>query len=110
MKRKVLAMLAGLAILGLTVPAAAHRFHRTDSGHFLRVIAYGVHGVGTALEYWVFRPIHRTVSKEDLDITFGHQAHMNEDGTYDEWLHADYTPSIGVEREMAKKAMRPAVK
>ncbi|MBX3728583.1 MAG: hypothetical protein KF858_05310 [Candidatus Sumerlaeia bacterium] len=106
MKRKVLAILAGVAILGVAIPASAHRFHRVDSSHPMRVVGYAVHGVGTALEYWVMRPIHKIVSKDDFDIVFGHKARVHEEKTYDEWLHADYAPSIAVERATKTQMQR----
>lgn len=48
------------------------------------------------------RPIHWFASQPNLDIIHGHQPSVREDGTYFEWVHGDYTPSIAKERETAR--------
>lgn len=99
MSRKVITAMMAVALIALVVPASAHRYHRVDDGHPLRVIAHIVHPIGIALEYGIMRPIHSFVSKDNNDITFGHKAYMADEGTFDEWVQGDYDPSIAVERQ-----------
>ena len=106
MKRKLGIALLALGLVALAIPASAHRYSRPDDGHPLRVVAYVFHPFGVALEYAVARPIHWFVSRNDLDIVFGHTPSMAEEGTYFEWSHGDYTPSIRSEREEQRAAER----
>lgn len=103
MKRKAINVLLAAALLAVVVPASAHRYHRLDDGHPLRIIAHIVHPVGIALEYGIMRPIHYIVSQPDADIIFGHKSFVEDEPTYFEWVHGDYEPSIAVEREMREK-------
>jgi hypothetical protein len=110
MKKHVLAgALLAVACLLIAVPASAHRFDRS-SYHPMRVVAYVLHPVGIAAEYVIARPIHYVVSQPDLDIIFGHQAYLNDEGTYFEWLHGDYEPSIKVEKREREQANRGMVR
>lgn len=99
MKRKTaLAFLAAFTIVAMATPLQADRYDRTHNGHPLRLVAYILHPVGMAIEYGFVRPIHWVVSQNELDVLFGHQPHIMEDGTYFEYLHGDYTPTIGEKR------------
>jgi len=94
MKRKLGVALAAAAVIVCAIPAFAHRYDRQNDGHPLQIVGWVVHPVGVALEYAIVRPMHRLVSSDDADIWFGHQAKPSDDGTYYEWLHGDYSPSI----------------
>ncbi|MCB2155378.1 hypothetical protein KQI84_10865 [bacterium] len=106
MKRKLGIALLALGMVALTIPAAAHRYSRVTDGHPLRLVAYIFHPVGVALEYGVMRPVHWFVSRNDLDIVFGHTPSMAEEDYYFEWVHGDYSPSIRAEREEQRQAER----
>lgn len=106
MKRKLGIALLALGLVALTIPAAAHRYTRHTDGHPLRVVAYVLHPVGVALEYGIARPIHWLVSRNDLDIVFGHQPKLAEENDYFEWVHGDYEPSIRDDREKLRLAER----
>ncbi len=93
-----------IAMLGLAVPADADRYRRGSGLPPLRIAAYVLHPVGIALEYGVMRPIHWVVSQPHLDIVFGHKASVEDDGTYFEWVHGDYSPSIAEERKRQREA------
>ncbi len=111
MKRKLTAALLALAFVALmAAPASAHRYNRTNDGHPMRLVAYALHPVGIALEYVIMRPVHAFVSGDDVDIWFGHDSNLSDDGTYDEWLHGDYEPSIKVERAKKVKINQGMVK
>ena len=90
----------------LATPAAAHRYNSIDDGHPLKYVYYVVHPIGKAIEMYVTRPIHEIVSTGNRDVWFGHKAYLNEEETYDEFLHGNYEPSISVLREQRKKASR----
>lgn len=75
----------------------ADRYRRNKSDNPFRLISYVVHPVGILLEYAVMRPIHWVVSRPNLDIIFGHQATLHDEGTYFEWTHGDFSPSIAEE-------------
>lgn len=96
-KHIAIAMLAIAAVAFVATPAWAHRYTRQDEGHPLRYIGYVVNAVGIGLEYAVTRPIHRFVSKPNNDIIFGHKSYVSDIGTYNEWVHGDYSPSIKAE-------------
>ncbi len=93
-----------IAMLGLAIPAEADRYRRGASHPPLRIVSYVLHPVGIALEYGVMRPIHWVVSQPHLDIVFGHQPALDDDGTYFEWVHGDYSPSIAEERKRQREA------
>ena len=102
MKTRMIYAIIGLFAVALMAPAfvSAHRYHRHSEVHPLRVIAYGVHAIGIAAEYAIARQIHWVVSRKDLDIVFGHKSYVEDDPYYFEWVHGDYSPSIGRERTM----------
>ena len=67
--------IAAAIVLFLAVPtkSEAHDYDRDDSEHPLRYVAYAIHPIGIALEYIVFRPIHKLVSlNKATSVTFGH--------------------------------------
>jgi hypothetical protein len=99
MNTRIRITLLGLFAVALLIPtvASAHRYDRTRDFHPLRVIGFGVNAVGIATEYVVTRPIHWVVSQGELDIVFGHRAHL-EDKPFFEWVHGDYSPSVSRER------------
>ncbi len=110
MNRILKAGLLSAALVGMTLPAVAHRYDRQHDTHLLRPMAYVAHSVGILVEYTVMRPIHWAVSRDELDIVFGHQASVNDDGTYFEWVHGDYEPSIAVDRAALAKGGQKMVK
>lgn len=110
MKRILQAGILVVASLALAIPASAHEYSRKTDGHLLRVVAYAFHAVGIATEYAVTRPIHWAVSQGELDIVFGHQSYIADDGTYFAWEHADHSPSIAVERAARSKTNQKMVK
>ncbi|MCC5876554.1 MAG: hypothetical protein JJU11_10090 [Candidatus Sumerlaeia bacterium] len=105
-----------VAVIAATAfsPALADRYRRNKSDNPFRLISYVVHPVGILLEYSVMRPIHWVVSQPHLDIIFGHQPSLNDEGTYFEWVHGDFSPSIAEEIRMreereATRASEPSI-
>lgn len=105
-----------VAVIAATAfsPLLADRYRRNKSDNPFRLISYVVHPVGILLEYSVMRPIHWVVSQPHLDIIFGHQASLADEGTYFEWVHGDFSPSIAEEirqREErdAQRAVEPSL-
>ncbi|MBI1291506.1 hypothetical protein GC173_09725 [bacterium] len=103
---KMKALVAGLAIATMAMVSTAHadRYTRATNDNPLRFVRYVVQPVGLLVEYVVYRPIHWVVSQPNLDIVFGHEAKTDEDGTYFEWTHGDYSPSIAAERPKSIQA------
>ncbi len=110
MNRTLKAGLLMAALVGLSLPATAHRYDRQSDMHLLRPFAHIGHAIGVVAEYAVTRPVHWIVSRDELDIVFGHQPGIEEDGTYFEWVHGDYKPSIAVERAALEKGGQKMVK
>lgn len=82
MKKRIFAALLLGAMMFAVAPAAnADEYDRDDSDMWLRYVAYAVHPIGIAVEYYVLRPIHYVVSKPDLNIWFGHE--VTEECSYD---------------------------
>lgn len=106
MKHSKLALLAltCLLMVAAVMPVHADRYRRAQNDHPLRLVGYVLFPVGLAVEYVVMRPIHWVVSQPNLDILFGHQPTLAEEGTYFEWTHGDYTPSIAAELEKQREA------
>lgn len=103
-KRLLLAVLL-CALTVLSVPTQADRYRRGASDNPFRLVSYVVYPVGLLAEYVVFRPVHWVVSQPTLDVVFGHKPTPEmEEGTYFEWTHGDFTPSISEEREAAPRA------
>ena len=100
MNTKIRITLMGLFAVALLLPAiaSAHRYDRTRDFHPLRVVGFGVNAVGIATEYVVTRPIHWVVSQCELDIIFGHKAYVEDRPYFFEWVHGDYSPSVGRDR------------
>lgn len=109
MKQKLAVAVLALALVAVAIPASANRYRRGQSDNPMRLVAYVLHPVGLALEYGIMRPIHWVVSQPDLDIVFGHQARPDDEGTYFEWTHGDFTPSIKSER-MAMEGSQPTTR
>lgn len=109
MKKTIAVAMLALAALSLAAPSMAHRYERATNDNPFRLLAYAGHPIGLAAEYIVMRPIHWVVSQPHLDIVFGHQPSTKEDGTYFEWTHGDYSPSIAKEREAAKPEAKAKV-
>ncbi len=84
MKKKVAILIMILAFTFIASNVSmGHTYFRTNECHPLRLCAYALHPIGTALEYGVCRPIHWLVSRKHLRIIFGHN--VNEDDKYFEW-------------------------
>src|SRR5690606_26330109 len=81
----------------------AHRYRRATNDNPGRLIGYALHPLGVAAEFVVMRPIHWLVSRDYLDVVFGHAAHVTDDGTYFEWSHGDFRPSVAEERSAFRK-------
>jgi hypothetical protein len=103
MKKSLAVAVMTLALVAMSIPSHAHRYDRANDNP-ARLIGYIAHPVGLALEYAVMRPMHWLVSQPNLDVAFGHHAYVEDDGTYFEWAHANYEPSIAKERQAAKPA------
>jgi hypothetical protein len=74
--RKLIMLVAALALLGLTTARPAMADDYDDSqAHPLRIIAYIVHPLGFAAEWLLTRPFHELVSQPDLEPVFGHTSH-----------------------------------
>ncbi len=99
MTRKHLAAAALALCVTLLAPAAnASRYDNQYETHPLKVVGYALHAVGQGMNWLVFRPIHWVVSRNNLDVVFGHKTDVREDGTEFLWEHGDYSPSIARER------------
>lgn len=99
MKKPLFVALLMTLMIGIcATPSLADRYQRRQSDNPFRLVGYALHPVGLALEYAVMRPVHWFVSQPTMDVVFGHQPSMSEDGTYFEWGHGDYSPSIAEER------------
>ena len=108
MKKKLAVICAlGLGLLS-TVPTNADRYTRAHGDNPMRLVAYVLHPVGLAAEFVVMRPIHWVVSQPNLDIVFGHQPAVEQDGTYFEWRNGNFAPSIAQERNNRVQPMKPA--
>ncbi len=106
MKKKLTIALLAMFVISAAAPTMAHRYRRAQNDHPMRLVAYVLHPVGIAVEYAVMRPIHELVSQPDLDIWFGHESSKVEEGTYYEWTHGDFEPSIAAEREQKNQQMK----
>ncbi len=99
MTRKHLAVAAVALGITLLAPAAnAARYHNDYETHPLKVVGYVFHAVGEGASWLIFRPIHWVVTRNNLDVVFGHKTDVREDGTEFLWEHGDYSPSIARER------------
>jgi len=110
MKRTLRVVLLLAVVIGMTIPAAAHRLERQRETHLLRPLAAAGHVVGVAAEYLVIRPMHWVGSRSNLDVLFGHVTYVADDPTYFEWSHGDYKPSVAVERSALKGSGKKMVK
>lgn len=109
MKKRIATVLLVLGVLAMALPASAHRYDRTTDGHPLQWVGWAGHAIGIGLEYAIARPLHWVVSRNDLDIVFGHEVYASDEGTYFEWVHGDYSPSIKKERmERQEMGQKPA--
>lgn len=81
-------MLFSVVVAGwlMTMPtaASAHDAYDDSESHPLRLIAYALHPVGFAIEWLAMRPLHFMHSQPQLEKIFGHVAHENPYGGYDE--------------------------
>jgi hypothetical protein len=77
-------MLIASAMLAFT-PGTSHAddYVRGQTDNPFRIVAYGVHAVGTAFEWVVTRPVHWVVSRPHARIIFGHT--VNPDDVYFSW-------------------------
>lgn len=96
-QRLVFALLLAVVAATALSPLMADPYRRGKSDNPFRLVSYVVHPVGILLEYAIFRPVHWVVSQPNLDIVFGHQPSLAQEGTYFEWTHGDYSPSIAEE-------------
>jgi hypothetical protein len=81
---RLLSSLALAAILiGAPVTARAHDAYDDSESNPLRLVAYGLHPVGFALEWLFMRPLHFVVSNPGLDRVFGHVPHESPFGGYE---------------------------
>jgi hypothetical protein len=76
-----LVVAAGL-VVGVPATGRAHDAYDDSQSHPLRLIAYGVHPVGYALEWLVMRPVHFVVSQRSTERIFGHTPHETPFGDY----------------------------
>ncbi|MCC6546240.1 hypothetical protein IT570_03640 [Candidatus Sumerlaeota bacterium] len=110
MKKKLVVAFALAAVLAATATSNADRYTRAHGDNPMRILGYVLNPVGLALEYVVMRPIHWVVSQPDMDIVFGHKSAPEQEGTYFEWTHGDFAPSIGEERDDRARAAKPVTK
>ena len=99
MKRKAAIFLALTMMMSVAAPTMAHRYRRADGtfDHPFHLLFLAAHPVAIGIEYAVHRPLHWVISQPDLDIVFGHKASLREEGTYFEWTHGDWSPSVAEE-------------
>lgn len=71
-RRSCAAFVFAALVLASASPAAADEYDARRAGHPLRVVAYGVHPIGVALDWLLFRPAHWVVSQPVLSHIFGH--------------------------------------
>jgi hypothetical protein len=71
--RRTLAVLTlSACFAALATPALADEYDRHRAGHPLRVVAYVLHPIGTALDWLLFRPAHWVGSQPVVRDIFGH--------------------------------------
>jgi hypothetical protein len=70
-RRLVAAALVAAGLL-VALPAAADEYNPRRAGHPLRIIAYGLHPFGVAIDYLVMRPAHWLGHLEPVRTIFGH--------------------------------------
>ena len=104
MSRTSVASLLTVALVLMAAPSFADRYHRGTDDNPFKLVAYALHPIGIAGEYFVLRPIHWFVSQGDNDILFGHKSSPVDDPTYFEWTHGDFSLSIANEAEPAPAA------
>lgn len=79
MKRILIVALVVVGLVALGVSGIqADTYSRGNSDHPLRLIAYVLHPLGIAAEYGILRPIHKLVSKDKLDVIFGHEPQIDD--------------------------------
>ena len=65
-------LVAAALVASAALPAAADEYNPRRAGHPLRIIAYGLHPIGVAIDYLVMRPAHWLGHIEPLRTIFGH--------------------------------------
>ena len=88
MTKSLFALALAVTLLGAPSAARAHDAYDDSESHPLRIVAYGLHPVGWALEWIAMRPLHFVVSNPRLEPIFGHIPHESPFGGY-----APYEPS-----------------
>ena len=81
--KRIMLTVCLMFVLATTTSVFAHDYDRDDAGHPLQIFSYVLRPIGIGLEYAIFRPLHKLVSKPDCAIVFGHEP--GEDDIYDEW-------------------------
>jgi hypothetical protein len=71
---KKITVFLSLLVLLVSFPtgAIADEYNKYEAGNILRVAAYILHPVGTAIDYVVARPLHWLLHQEPMDEIFGH--------------------------------------
>lgn len=82
MKRHLISIALGSALLFSAIPAQAHDAYDDSQSHPLLLASYALAPVGFAVEWLVTRPIHFVVSHPRLERVFGHTPHENPFGGY----------------------------
>ncbi len=79
MKRFMLGLGFGVGMMAVAAmgptTAWAHDAYDDSQSNPVRLLAYGIHPIGYALEWLVTRPIHFAVSSPQLERVFGHGPH-----------------------------------
>ena len=83
MKSIVLGFVLAASLLGASTPARAHDAYDDSQADPLRLVAFGLHPIGYALEWLITRPIHFVVSQPRLEPVFGHTPHESPFGNYE---------------------------
>jgi len=82
-KQLLMALVVAAGLVAVPATVRAHDAYDDSQSHPLRLVAYGVHPIGYAIEWLVMRPIHFVVSQRNLERVFGHTPHETPFGDYE---------------------------
>ena len=82
MKQFFVTLVVAAGLFAVPATGRAHDAYDDTQSHPLRLLAYGLHPVGYAIEWMVMRPVHFVVSQPSVERIFGHTPHETPFGDY----------------------------
>lgn len=76
--KKIIMIFSLMFVIGFTTEVFAHDYDREDAGHPLCLVSYVIRPIGVGLEKYIFRPLHKFVSKPKNADLFGHEPHKSD--------------------------------